>query len=86
MKLFNPSAIYQGPRTVFVNGKWETTNVISIDHSFRNVFVKEEGKFLELHDCTDYESIEAAEAARTEMLKADAEAIKEAELEELLDI
>jgi hypothetical protein len=68
---FNPKSIYQGTRTEFVNGKWETTNVICIDHSFRDVFVEEEGKFLELHTCTDYATIEEAEIARTEMISSD---------------
>lgn len=69
--IFNPKPIYQGPRTQFVNGKWETTEVICIDHSFRDVFVEEEGKFLELHTCTDYATIEEAETARIEMIASD---------------
>jgi len=69
--MFNPKPIYQGPCYQFVNGKWQTTNVISINHSFRDVFVEEEGKFLELHTCTDYATIEEAEAARIEMIASD---------------
>ena len=74
--MFNPREIYQGPRTVCVDGKWQTTNVISINHSSREVFVEEEGRFLDLHTCTDYDTIEEAEIARAQMIKSDAEVME----------
>lgn len=73
----NPKEIYVGTVTEFVNNEWVTRNTITISHSFKDVYVEEEGKILELHTIDEYDTIEQAQDAYCKMLKEDNETLKQ---------
>lgn len=69
---FNPQPIYQGPSTTWNGTAWETKQIISINHSYHDAFVKEEGKVItNLFYSTEYNTLEDAQRDFDRMIEID---------------